>query len=620
MTESIGSTANLGAEPGQRLTPASASGDAVALQWQRLRLAPDQAGLWLDLAQAYAADGMDWQAGIAASQALLLDPGLLGRFQALGIANWQDEAATEVAAGAVTSRRAARLSLQPTQGLAAALPALRLLEAELQGRMGDARGQFATLQQALAAHADLRSGLTPGAGSELARSQASKLACALASSLALSALYTGELAAAELAALHSRLCAPLQVAAPPLMRFDNPRSTDRRLRIGLVVQALHPAIQSFGLPWIERIDRHGFELLLYQSGDFHSADREALQACADRFLEVTSLDDEELQQTIVADGVDLLIDLSGHHPGNRLGLFARRAAPVQLSFLGYPHSTGLASIDWWVGDEVVSPADHAPLFCEGIAQLPGSFLAWSPDQDQALPAPRHSKAAVVFGSFNEAIQLSPPCIMLWARVLRAVPGSQLMLSARSLGDEAVQAWFKAQFKAQGLAPERLTIYGHCGSARMAQVHGEIDIALDPTPFNGSASTLQALWMGVPVVTLAGAHAASRLGASLLRAMGQPDWVAEDEAAYVATAVRLARDAATLRQGRAGLREQLASSALCDIDGYARNVEALLRRMWAQHCAGGGPRLLTGLPARLRPASPAGITGNPHGAAPARSSR
>ena len=252
--------------------------------------------------------------------------------------------------------------------------------------------------------------------------------------------------------------------------------------------------------------------------------------------------------------------------------------------------------------------------------MPGSLLAWLPDRDQALPAPRHAKAAVVFGSFNQAIQFTPRCVALWARVLRAVPGSQLLLGAQSLGDEAVQSWFKTRFEAEGIAPERLTMYGHSGSDGLAQAHGEIDLALDPTPFNGSASTLQALWMGVPVVTLAGAYAASRLGASLLRALGRPDWVAEDEAAYVATAVRLARDAATLRQGRAGLREQMAGSALCDIDGYARNVEALLRRMWAQHCAGGGPRLLTGLLTRLRPASPAGITGNPHGAAPARSAR
>jgi protein O-GlcNAc transferase len=616
MTESIGSTANLGAEPAQRLTPASASGGAAALQWQRLRLAPDQAGLWLDLAQIYAADGMDWQASIAASQALLLDPGLLGRFQALGIANWQDEAATEVAAGDVASRRrAARLSLQPTQGLAAALPALRLLEAELQGRMGDARGQFATLQQALAAHADLRAGLALESGP--AQLQVSTMSSALASSQALSALHAGDLAAAELTALHCGLCAPLAAAALPLQRWENPPIAGRRLRVGLVAVGLQPANQPLLLPWLVRIDRSEFELIVYQGG---MGCGQLLQACADRWWDVTSLDDAGLQRLIVADGVDLLIDLAGHHPGNRLGLFARRAAPVQLSFLGYPHSTGLASIDWWVGDEVVSPAEHAPLFCEGIAQLPGSVLAWLPDRDQALPAPRHAKAAVVFGSFNQAIQFTPRCVALWARVLRAVPGSQLLLGAQSLGDEAVQSWFKTRFEAQGIAPERLTIYGHCGSARMAQVHGEIDIALDPTPFNGSASTLQALWMGVPVVTLAGAHAASRMGASLLCALGQPDWVAEDEAAYVATAIRLARDVATLRRGRADLRRQLADSSLCDINGYARNVEALLRRMWAQHCAGGGPRLLTGLPARLRPASPAGITGNPHGAAPARSSR
>ncbi len=565
------------------------SGDAVALLWQRLRLAPEQAGLWRDLAQAYAAEGQDWQACVAARQALLLNP--VSRLQALGMAPWQDEDMGGGAAGdGASNHRDTGASLQPTQGLAAALPALRLLEAELQGRMGDAQGQFATLQQALAAHDELRA--RPALASGPAQLQASAMACtvasALASSLALSALHAGDLAAAGLSALHRSLCAPLEAAAPPLTRFENPRSVGRRLRVGLVAVGLPPAIQPLLLPWLARIDRSEFELIVYQGGLGSS---QMLQACADRWWDVTALDDAGLQRLIVTDGVDLLIDLAGHHPGNRLGLFARRAAPVQLSFLGHPHSTGLASIDWWVGDEVLSPAEHAPLFCEGIAQLPGSLLVWAPDRDQCLPPPRHARAAVVFGSFNEAIQLTPRCIALWARVLRAVPGSQLLLSASSLGDGAVQSGFKARFEAQGIAAERLTMYGHSGPAGLAQAHGEIDIALDPPLFNGSATTLQALWMGVPVVTLAGGHAASRLGASLLRALGQPGWVAEDEGAYVATAVGLARDAATLRQGRAGLREQLAGSALCDIDGYARDVESLLRRMWAQHCAGGGPRLL-----------------------------
>ena len=569
------------------MKPLSVAQD-VELLWQRLRLAPEQAGLWLDLAQAYAAEGLDWQAGVAARQALVLDPGLLARWQALGMAHWQDRPATEAAAG--DGARDGRANLQPTQGLAAALPALRLLEAELQGRMGDAQGQFATLQQALAAHDELRA--RPALASGPAQLQASAMACtvasALASSLALSALHAGDLAAAGLTAMHRRLCAPLEAAAPPLTRFENPQIAGRRLRVGLVAVGLPPAIQPLLLPWLARIDRSEFELIVYQGGLGSS---QMLQACADRWWDVTALDDAGLQRLIVTDGVDLLIDLAGHHPGNRLGLFARRAAPVQLSFLGHPHSTGLASIDWWVGDQVLSPAEHAPLFCEGIAQLLGSLLVWAPDRDQALPPPRHARAAVVFGSFNEAIQLTPRCVALWARVLRAVPGSQLMLSASSLGDGAVQSGFKAHFEAQGIAAERLTMYGHSGPAGLAQAHGEIDIALDPTPFNGSVSTLQALWMGVPVVTLAGGHAASRLGASLLRTLGQPGWVAEDECAYVATAVRLARDAATLRQGRAGLREQLAGSALCDIDGYARDVESLLRRMWAQYCAGGGPRLL-----------------------------
>jgi predicted O-linked N-acetylglucosamine transferase (SPINDLY family) len=317
--------------------------------------------------------------------------------------------------------------------------------------------------------------------------------------------------------------------------------------------------------------------------------------CADHWLEAAKLDDTALQQAIVADEIDLLIDLAGHTSSHRLGVFAMRAAPVQATFLGYPHSTGLSTIDWLVGDTVVSPAAHAPLYSEGLAQLPDSVFCWAPVDDYPLPAPRAPEAPLVFGSFNNAMKLSPQTIELWARVLHTVPKAQLLLKAPSLRDGAVQQRFTRLFAAHDIGPERLVLRGPSGLADMMQEYGDIDIALDPTPYNGGTTTLQALWMGVPVVALEGANFVGRMGASFMQALDRSDWVAEDAQAYVQIAARLAGNCDALRGQRAALRQRMTASPLCDIQGYVGHFEALLRRMWALHCQGAGTRLIGGAP-------------------------
>jgi predicted O-linked N-acetylglucosamine transferase (SPINDLY family) len=211
--------------------------------------------------------------------------------------------------------------------------------------------------------------------------------------------------------------------------------------------------------------------------------------------------------------------------------------------------------------------------------------------DYALPAPRPADALLVLGSFNNAMKLSPTTIALWSRVLRAVPESQLLLKAPSLRDPAVQARYVDLFAEQGIARERLLLRGPSGLAEMMQKYGHMDIALDPTPYNGGTTSLQALCMGVPVVALTGNNFVGRMGASFLRTLGQPTWIAQNADAYVAAAVALAQDVAPLRQGRAALRAQMAASPLCDIASYVVHFETLVERMWAQHGAGGTARLL-----------------------------
>jgi predicted O-linked N-acetylglucosamine transferase (SPINDLY family) len=453
----------------------------------------------------------------------------------------------------------------------------RLLGAGLQGRMGDAKAHLLTLQEALAAGAD-----------PLSR---------LASSVAMTSLYHDEMASAEVADLHRSLCAPIEAAVVPHTVFSKTRSQAQGLRIGYVTGDLHRQhpVNIFMLPVLMRHDHARFEIHVYHTGTMHDEYTRQAQACADHWLEAATLDDAALHRAIVADGVDILIDLAGHTASHRLGVFAMRAAPVQATFLGYPHSTGMSRIDWLIGDATVSPAEHHPLFSEGIAQLPSSVFCWAPVDDYPLPVPRAPDAPLVFGSFNNAMKLSPKTIALWSRVLHALPDSQLLLKAPSLRDEAVQSRFAALFAEHGIRHERLRLRGPSGLAEMMQEYGDMDIALDPTPYNGGTTTLQALWMGVPVVALEGSNFVSRMGASFLHTLGQPNWVAGDEDAYVAAAVALAQRAVAVRQGRAALRQQMTGSALCDMDRYVLDFQALLERMWAQHGAAEPLRLLPARP-------------------------
>lgn len=466
-----------------------------------------------------------------------------------------------------------RVSLQRVQALAPDNAEALLIEAGLQGRMGDAHGHLATLQTAY-----------EQGGDPLSR---------LASSVAMTMLYHDALPAAEVAAWHRRLCAPIEAAVQPKTVFANARSSGRRLRLGYVTGDLHRQhpVNIFMLPVLQRHDHSLFDVFVYHTGTMHDHYTRQAQACADQWREVAALDDAALQQLVVADGIDLLIDLAGHSASHRLGVFALRAAPVQATFLGYPHSTGLTAMDWLIGDATVSPAEHAPLFSEGLAQLPASVFCWAPVDDYPLPPARPAGAPVVFGSFNNAMKLSPTTVALWADVLRAVPGAQLLLKAPSLKDAAVQARFSALFAAQGIGPERLQLRGPSGLAEMMQEYGELDIALDPTPYNGGTTTLQALWMGVPVVALRGGNFVSRMGASFLQTLGRPAWLADDRAAYVAAAVALAAQVDRLRGQRAVLRAQMAASPLCDITTYVTDFEALLQRMWALHCAGDKPPVI-----------------------------
>ncbi|MFN9547829.1 MAG: tetratricopeptide repeat protein [Cyanobacteriota bacterium] len=454
---------------------------------------------------------------------------------------------------------------------------VRYLLNALPGRRGDAAAHLAAVE---AHYAELGE---PGSR--------------LASSIAMASLYVDDRTPEQVAMLHQRLCAPIEAAAPTtqcLLRNPDP---ERPLRLGLVSGDFHRQhpVNLFMLPLLERLDRDHFPVNVYHTGTMHDEYTARARTAAAHWIEAGAIDDPALRQRIQADGIDILIDLAGHTSSHRLGLFALRAAPVQATFLGYPHSTGLSRMDWLIGDPIVSPAAHAHLFSEGIAQLPGSVFCWCPVDDYPLPPPRPAEAPLVFGSFNNIMKLSPRTIRLWAALLRDLPEARLLLKAPSLGDVSVVERFRGLFAAEGLDPERLLLEGPEELGLMMARYGAIDIALDPTPYNGGTTTLQALWMGVPVIALRGGNFVSRMGASFLTSLGRPEWIADSEAEYRAIARRLAAECSSLRQGRAALRQRMALGGLADLERYTADFEQLLRRMWRHHCQGSGVRLLRAEP-------------------------
>lgn len=447
----------------------------------------------------------------------------------------------------------------------------------LPGRRGDARAHLAAVE---AHHAALDD---PGSR--------------LASSIAMASLYVDDRGPEEVAALHRRLCAPIEAAIVPAATFANTLDPERPLRLGLVSGDFHRQhpVNLFMRPLLERLDRRQLAVSVFHTGAMHDEDTAMARAAADHWIEACRLEDRALRQRIQAAGIDLLIDLAGHTSSHRLGVFALRAAPVQLTFLGYPHSTGLSRIDWLIGDPQVSPAEHAHLFSEGIAQLPGSVFCWCPADAYPLPPPRPAAAPLVLGSFNNILKLSPRTIRLWAAVLGDLPEARLLLKAPSLGDASVVERFQGLFTAEGIAAERLILEGPEELGAMMGRYGAIDIALDPLPYNGGTTTLQALWMGVPVISLRGGNFAGRMGASFLTTLGQPEWIADDEDGYRAIARRLASGLAELRGGRAALRQRMAHSGLSDLDRYAAGFQDLLRRIWRHHCQGRPERLIKAMP-------------------------
>ena len=332
-----------------------------------------------------------------------------------------------------------------------------------------------------------------------------------------------------------------------------------------------------------RFDIHCFSMMR-KDDDITIAIREG----ASHWHDVLLMGDEELAEKIYNLGIDILVDLAGHTAYNRLPSFALKPAPVQATWIGYFHSTGLEGIDYFITDPHTTPRGSGQLFSEIPVWLPHSRFCYSPPlyAPETFAPPFLAQGKVTFGSFNRIEKLVDPVIAAWTKILQAVSGSRLLLKAGALDNENIRESLRRRFMAHGLDDERLDLRGPSPHEEMLAQYGEIDIALDPFPFNGGMTTLEALWMGVPVVTIAGNSVVSRQTVSALANIGLADELAfPDREAYIRGSVALASDRGRLARLHEEIRSRMAASPIRDAEQFTRDLEALYRRMWLAWCEG-----------------------------------
>jgi predicted O-linked N-acetylglucosamine transferase (SPINDLY family) len=378
---------------------------------------------------------------------------------------------------------------------------------------------------------------------------------------------------------------------------ENDRDPDRPLRIGYLSADFRSnpiAYNLIGL--IERRDRGRFLAYCYAEVARPDGMTERWRRAADGFRFTVGLGDEAVAERIRSDRIDILVCLGGHTANNRVLVCAYKPAPVQMSY-GDLSTTGLDTVDYWLTDANVHPPDTRERFTERLLRLPILVIHEPPEEAPAVgPLPALAAGRVTFGSFNNLAKLNAEVLSLWAEVMAAVPGSRLILKyVNWLDNASVRERLRSAFARAGIEPERLILAGERLSRRRhLELLNQVDIALDPFPFNGCTTSFEALWMGVPVVTLEGERWLGRMGYATLAPLGLGDLAAADRAGYVALASRLAADLPGLAALRQGLRRRVADSPLCDTPAYARAVEAAYREAWQRWAGKGGMQKYPGI--------------------------
>lgn len=375
---------------------------------------------------------------------------------------------------------------------------------------------------------------------------------------------------------------PLTASARP---HANPRTTGRPLRIGYVSANFRDhAVTYFFEGTLVHHDPKRFSVHCYSDVERPDAHTERLRRAAGVWRDIAGCDDDEVAELVRRDKIDILIDLTGHTDNHRLLTFARKPAPVQVTWNGYANTTGMSAIDYRITDALADPpgmTEH--LHSEKLVRLPEIYMAFTPPaaSPDVSAAPVVNSGHVTLGSMNALSKVTPQVIAVWSAILRALPGARLLMCTVPAGRTSDRVI--GEFARHGVDRARLELLHKLPFQPFLAAHSRVDLALDPFPFSGTTTTCQTLWMGVPVITLAGKSHVSRVGVTMLSSVGLEQCIAADENDYAKKAVALASNASRLREMRAGLRERMRSSPLTDAARLTRFLEDAYRKMWEDYC-------------------------------------
>jgi predicted O-linked N-acetylglucosamine transferase (SPINDLY family) len=393
----------------------------------------------------------------------------------------------------------------------------------------------------------------------------------------------------EMLAAHVAWAKRFAEASDPLPPAPNDRSPDRKLRIGYVSPDLRRhSVTYFLLPLLEHRDRDGFDVVAFSNTEQPDEISDRLRGLCDGWHDIRGMADDEVAALVRRERIDILIDLAGHTKGNRLPVFGRKPAPVQMTYLGYAGTTGLSRMDYRITDDLSDPPGMTDgYYTEKLIRLAAPFLCYRPPDeapDVAPDPPVTRNGFVRFGSFNNSAKIGTETMALWSKLLAAVPQSRIVLKAKALGDTGAKRRIFDGFARHGIEQSRLELVESGQTLRdHLDAYKVIDVAIDTFPYNGTTTTCEALWMGVAVVSRVGQTHVARVGLSLLTTVSMAKLATESDDAFVAAAASLASDVGRLTDLRRTMRERVRQSPLCQAADFSRRLESALRETWRRFC-------------------------------------
>ena len=566
-------------------------GESVAVYRKALRIKPDFAEVHNNLGVALKEQGKIWEAVESYKQAIVFDPAFAEAYSNLGDVLRGMGRLDEAVA---SCRKALEIKgdfPDAHNNLGNAL--------NKQGKLAEA---LANYERALAIQPDSAMAYNNLSNALTAQGRLDESLVSYRQAMAIKPDYTEAHSNLLFSMNYSPRCSPLQIFEESLRwneihaesktagrkPHSNNRDIGRRLRIGYVSPDFRRHSVSYFLePLLLAHNRREVEIYCYAEVIKPDEATLRMQAVADNWSFTVGMTDEAVAERIRDDRIDILVDLAGHTAGNRLMVFAEKPAPIQVTWLGYPNTTGMSAIDYRFTDDMADPMGLSDrLHTEALIRLPGGFLSYAPPSDcpRVNTLPATGNGYLTFGSFNNLAKTTAEVIELWGKLLNDIVDSRLILKNNSFADESTRGRYLEMFRECGIDPSRISMLSMTATTHShLDLYGRIDIALDPFPYNGTTTTCEALWMGAPVITLLGDRHSGRVGASILHQVGLDELIAKTPGEYVRIAVELANDKKRLAAMRCNLQKRLSLSPLCNAGNFAHTVEAAYRQMWRIWC-------------------------------------